>query len=170
MLFWKDLSGYLTNEGFEANPYNCCVVNKMVNGKQCTVLWHLDDLKVSHIESTVTDEVLSSLNQKYGKETPLTITRGDLHDYLGMTIDYGTEGKVSICMQDCVEDMLDDLPDDMGGSATTPAAEHLFKVNVVEAERLFHSTTKKILFLCKWARPDVQTAIAFLCSHVCTST
>ncbi len=62
---------------------------------------------------------------------------------------------MSICMHDYVENMLDDLPDDMGGSATTPAAEQLFKVNV-EAERLsqdkadvFQSTTVKILFLCK---------------------
>ncbi len=69
-------------------------MNKMVNGKQCTVLWHVDDLKVSHhVESTVTNEVLNSLNQKYGKESPLTVTRGDLHDYLGITIDYSSEGK-----------------------------------------------------------------------------
>jgi hypothetical protein len=24
MLFWKDLSGHLSDEGFVANPYNCC--------------------------------------------------------------------------------------------------------------------------------------------------
>jgi hypothetical protein len=172
MLFWKDLSGHLRSEGFKPNPYDSCVMNKMVNGKQCTVLWHVDDLKISHVESEVNEWVLKSLNDKYGEETPLTVTCGDLHDYLGMTLDYSTEGKVAIRMQDYVENMLSELPDDMSGSAVTPAAEHLFKVNKdaeslgEEQSDLFHSVTAKILFLCKRARPDVQTAIAFLCTRV----
>jgi hypothetical protein len=47
----------------------------------------VDDLKVSHVDGEVNDSVLMSLNKRYGKETPLTVTRGDLHDYLGMTLD-----------------------------------------------------------------------------------
>ena len=46
LLFWKNLSGFLINElGFVVNPYDWCVVNKIINGKQCTVGWHVDDLK-----------------------------------------------------------------------------------------------------------------------------
>ena len=30
-------------ERFELNPYNRCVENKMVNGKQCTLVCYLDD-------------------------------------------------------------------------------------------------------------------------------
>jgi hypothetical protein len=148
------------------------VVNKIENGKQCTVLWHVDDLKVSHVEDSVLDGVLACLNERYGKETPLTVTRGDIHDYLGMTIDYSTDGKVAIRMEDYVENMLVDLPDNMNGLAVTPAAEHLFKVDS-EAELLdtrtsdlFHSTTAKLLFLCKRGRPDIQTPVAFLCTRV----
>jgi hypothetical protein len=66
MLFWK--------EGFVANPYDCCVMNKTVKGKQCTVLWHVDDLKISHVEGGVNEELLAKLNEWYGKETPLTVT------------------------------------------------------------------------------------------------
>jgi hypothetical protein len=80
------------------------------------------------------------------------VTRGDIHDYLGMTIDYSTEGKVVIRMDDYVENMLAELPENMAGDATTPAAEHLFKVNE-DAEaldsgdsELFHSVTAKLLF------------------------
>jgi len=60
----------------------------------------------------------------------------------------------------------------MIGHATTPAAEHLFKVNegaeaLSEADAdIFHSITAKLLFLCKRARPDIQTPIAFLCTRV----
>ena len=50
MLFWQDLTRTLTDWGFIVNPYDRCVANKMVNGSQCTVLWHVDDLKISHKE------------------------------------------------------------------------------------------------------------------------
>lgn len=33
--------------GFKINQYDICVANKMINGKQFTVLWHVDDLKIS---------------------------------------------------------------------------------------------------------------------------
>jgi hypothetical protein len=76
--------------------------------------------------------------------------------------------QVVIRMEDYLEDMIDELPENMGGSASTPAAEYLFQVNE-DAEvlsrddsDLFHSVTAKLLFLCKRARPDVQTPVAFL--------
>ena len=47
MLFWKNLSTTLKSWGFKINPYDWCVANKMVNGKQITIAWHVDDLKIS---------------------------------------------------------------------------------------------------------------------------
>ena len=38
----------MENMGFEINPYDLCVANKMVSGHQMTICWHVDDLKVSH--------------------------------------------------------------------------------------------------------------------------
>jgi hypothetical protein len=38
---------------------------------------------------------------------------GDIHDNLGMTIDYGADGKVLIRMEDYVESMLEEVPEDM---------------------------------------------------------
>ena len=38
-LFWEKLSKKLLEEGFVPNPHNSCVVNKMINGKQCTIEW-----------------------------------------------------------------------------------------------------------------------------------
>lgn len=47
ILFWKDLTSLLVEKcGFQVNPYDDCVVNKMINGKQCTILWHVDNLKI----------------------------------------------------------------------------------------------------------------------------
>jgi hypothetical protein len=89
-----------------------------------------------------------------------------------MTIDYSEKGKVKFTMIDYIKGMLDELPGDMEGTVTTPASSHLFDVND-DAEKLpdamsemFHHNTAKLLFLCKRARPDVQPAVAFLCTRV----
>ena len=37
----------LTDIGFTINLYNSCVANKMIDGKQMTICWHVDDLKAS---------------------------------------------------------------------------------------------------------------------------
>lgn len=42
-LFWEKLSRKLLEWGFEPNPYDSCVMNKMVGNKQLTVAWHVDD-------------------------------------------------------------------------------------------------------------------------------
>jgi hypothetical protein len=47
LLFYNKLVADLERDGFVLNPYNSCVANKVLNGKQMTVCWHVDDLKVS---------------------------------------------------------------------------------------------------------------------------
>jgi len=39
--------------GFVANPFDQCVSNKVIGGRQCTILWHVDDIKVSNVDSKV---------------------------------------------------------------------------------------------------------------------
>jgi hypothetical protein len=60
LLFWRNLSGFLMEEGFTLNPYDECVANKMINGQQCTIVWHVDDLKISHVSEEVTEQKLWS--------------------------------------------------------------------------------------------------------------
>jgi len=173
LLLWKNLSGFLTKElGFEINPYDWCVANKMINGKQCTIGWHVDDLKLSHVEQVVLDDIANKLNDKYGQETPLVVHRGTVHNYLGMTIDYSEKGKVKFTMPDYIDTLLDECPSDFDGTAITPASNYLFNIND-KAEMLdddhsteYHHLTAKLLYLCKRARPDLQTAVAFLCTRV----
>ena len=58
MLFYKKLRGRLDGTGFEVNPY-LCVANKVVNGSQMTVCWHVDDMRISHIEE---DSILAPVH------------------------------------------------------------------------------------------------------------
>jgi hypothetical protein len=53
--------GKLLEWGFEANPYDPCVMNKTVEGQKLTVAWHVDDLKVSHVTSTVVDQFIDDM-------------------------------------------------------------------------------------------------------------
>jgi hypothetical protein len=47
LIFWKNLSGKLMHWGFVLNPNNNCVANKTIDGSQSTVLWYVDDIKIS---------------------------------------------------------------------------------------------------------------------------
>jgi hypothetical protein len=38
LLFWEDLSGKLTKQGYSLNLYNQCVANKTINGSQMTIV------------------------------------------------------------------------------------------------------------------------------------
>ena len=57
LLFWRKLTKKLVEWVFEVNPYDWCITNKMLHGKQCTITWHMDNLKILHMEKTVLDEL-----------------------------------------------------------------------------------------------------------------
>jgi hypothetical protein len=128
LLFWKLLSSKLILWEFTINPYDWCVANKIIDGKQCTVLWYVDDLKISHVSEDVNTEIIKRINDGFGKESPITITRGKVNVYLGMTLDYSEKGKVKIKMLDYVDKILADLPAEMDGEAPPPAATQLLTV------------------------------------------
>ena len=90
-----------------------------------------------------------------------------------MTLDFSKPGKVAVMMKDYMLKMLEELPPDMDGIAATSAAEHLFDIDISkkvplneEQSIMFHHYVAKLLFLCKRACPDIQTAVAFLSTLV----
>ena len=161
-------------KGFELNPYDRCTANKMINGNQMTIVWHVDDVKASHVEKNVLEEYVLYLRSIYDDKEigTLKANYGPRHEFLGMVLDYSETGKVKIDMTDYVEKMVEEFEYELPQSAKTPAAEHLFKINN-NCEKLnekmstdFHTFTAKGLFVCKHGRPDTQTAIAFLTTRV----
>jgi hypothetical protein len=48
LLYYRKFTKSLTEIGFELNPYDPCVANKMIEGKQMTICFHVDDCKLSH--------------------------------------------------------------------------------------------------------------------------
>ncbi|KAG7353502.1 hypothetical protein IV203_002857 [Nitzschia inconspicua] len=138
LLFWKKLTAFVVDVlGFEINPYDECVANKIINGKQ--------------------EAVYDSM----------------VHNYLGMRIDYSIDGKVQFTMPTMVNEIIAQLPMSLSsGPSATPAGNHLFVVDK-NAQKLsetnsdlLHWMTTQLLYLCKRARPDLQTAVAFLITRV----
>jgi hypothetical protein len=171
-LFWEKLSGKLVEWGFTLNPYDSCVANKMINGKQCTVGWHVDDAHLSHVDPKVVDVIIGLMNAEFGKEAPLTISRGKVHDYLGMIFDYSVDGEVTVDMIDYAKSVIADMPDEMIGTAATPAADHLFSIAddpvFLDKDRsdTFHKMVMQLQYMSQRARPDLRTAVSFLCKRV----
>ena len=159
--------------GFTLNSYDTCVANKTIFGKQCTIVWHVDDLKISHVNPNVVTNIIKTLSEKYGK---LQINRGKLHDYLGMQLDFTQPKAVKVVMTDYIKKLIKDAGDKFKGNAVTPAKNNLFIINdfspylSVEFSQFFRTFTAKLLFLAKRARPDILTAIAFLTTRVKSPT
>ena len=58
LLFYWKLVGDLKRIGFELNPYDPFVANTTSKGKQSTVYWHVNDLKISHKDKDVVFDVI----------------------------------------------------------------------------------------------------------------
>ena len=69
--------------GFQINPYDMCMANKDINGKQCTIDWYLYGNNFSHVEQDVIDDII---NKVEGIFLGLTITKGNTHTFLGIKI------------------------------------------------------------------------------------
>ena len=93
----------LTSIGFVLNPYDSCGANKIVDRHQLTVVWHVDDLKISHQNENVVMRMITWLRKTYevlfddGNGT-MTVHRGKIHEYLGMSLDFTTDGQVQVTM------------------------------------------------------------------------
>jgi hypothetical protein len=89
-----------------------------------------------------------------------------------MILDFSKLGKFTGSMEKYLDEVLKSLPEDMNGTSTFPAAKHHFKTRdnavklVDEQAELCHGMTEQLLFACKRGRPDIQTAILFLCTWV----
>jgi hypothetical protein len=59
LLYYRKLCKDLNEIRFKINRYDPCVANKMINRKQHTVTWHIDNIKSSHINLKVNNEFLS---------------------------------------------------------------------------------------------------------------
>ena len=78
LLFYRKLRCGLEEMDFKVDPYDPCVANQGVNGAQYTVVWHIDDLKVSHCNKSVVTYFASKLAKR--NHDKIKIKRGKPFD------------------------------------------------------------------------------------------
>jgi hypothetical protein len=170
LLFYRKLVKELKEKGFEINPYDPCVANKVMDGKQMTVRWHIDDLVISHVNQYKILKFVKCIKDTYGDNLAKNV--GMTHNYLGMTFDYAFKGKVRINMCKYLSKVIEDFPEEIMGVSATPAADHLFKVREdgrklsKEQADAFHHTVYQLLFTANKACQDIQMAVSFLTMQV----
>jgi hypothetical protein len=81
-LSWERLSQQWVARGLTLNPLCSCVANTTISWEQGTMVCHVKYLKFSYIETLMVDCFIRDLEKEFGKETPLSKSRGKLHDYL----------------------------------------------------------------------------------------
>ena len=111
LLYYHKFSESLTEEGYVENAYNPCVWNKVIKGKQSTICFHVVDWKIYHKSVEVKDNTIKWLRRDYeliftdgsGK---MKVAQGKVHTYLGMRLDFTTDGVVEVTMIDYIDDVI----------------------------------------------------------------
>jgi hypothetical protein len=123
-----------------------------VDGKQMTIVWYVDDLKISHVDPSVVGNMIDVLKAEFGQKLDFTVRRGKIHEYLGLRLDFSNKGKVVMT----ISELLKETPEDLfKGPARSAASNYLFHVNPKakkldnDAAVLYHHLTAKLLYLSK---------------------
>jgi hypothetical protein len=188
LLYYKKFVTSLTKQGFKLNPYDGCVANKIVNGNQITICFHVDDCKISHKCTKVVDATIKWLQAEYESifedgSGVIKVHRGKVHTYLGMSLDFSHRGQCHVTTYDYldgIQEAFDAAVEKRGNGFMpvtkqqfkTPTPDNLFVVNE-DCDKLseaasadFHTTVAKTLYATKRARPDTCLVIAFLTNRV----
>ena len=75
----------------------------MIDGKQCTIVWYVDENKLSHVDTNVVTECFEEIKKHFGE---LVISRGDEHEFLGMDIKLRKEKLVELCVTNQLEEAI----------------------------------------------------------------
>jgi hypothetical protein len=163
LLFYKKFVDDLKNyeSPFIINPYDPCIANATIAGLQMTVTWHVNDLKISHVDPYQITEFSQYLTSTYGNG--LVVHQGKVHKYLGMDLNFTLDGIIQVLMIAYTTKVISDFPKSITTFCSSPAGVHVFTVqDALEADFLpkeqaqaFHHTVAQLLFLCKCTRGDI---------------
>lgn len=92
-LLFDDVLSFLVDElRFKVNNYEMCVE---INAQ---IVWHVDDLKISHVDPKEMIKIIQQLNNKYCNIMHLSVSRNKVREYLGMMFDSMVHKEVKITM------------------------------------------------------------------------
>ena len=174
LLWYRLFRDTLQDLGFVLNPYDPCVANANIKGSQCTIVWYVDDNKISHKDPKVVADLVQRIEAKFGH---MMKTQGDEHEFLGMKLQFDRQNKsVKVFMQSYINEAIQQSQLDVRRAAATPATKTLFdidhnaaKLSPEEFEH-FRSVVCKLLYVALRGRPDILLSVVFLASRVSKAT
>ena len=174
MLWYRLFTSTLKQLGFVLNPYDPCVANADIDGSQCTIVWYVNDNKVSHRNPQVVSDVIAKIETFFGK---MTVTRGLEHDFLGMHIVFDrSSGTATITMASYLHEAINESGMDIRRKVATPATNNLFVIDP-DAKPLyqrdadmFRRIVCKLLYVGLRARTDILTALSYLSTRITKPT
>ena len=118
--------------------------------------------------AAIVDDVMHQLQQPFGQEAPLSITRGKVHDYLGMQVDFSQPGKVVFSVEAYIEQILLDCPNNrlgQHGLASTPVCSRSMSMQISyppqQKKHSSHRVVTQLLYLSK-IEPGLTSKPPFL--------
>ena len=168
---WYDtLKQVLNDMKYECSDRDPCVFRLYdENGNVVSsIFMHVDDGYFSAASQDIYDNFVTQLNKNfpYG----VTWNHGDIHEYLGMILDFSTTGKCHLTMKKYIESIITEW--NVTGTREYPHIKELFNIDS-DANKLdqkqhesFHRCVGKLLYLAHHCRPDILCSTIFLSSRV----
>ena len=174
MLWYRLFTSTLKRLGFVLNPYDLCVANADIDSSQCTIVWYVDNNKISHQNPQVVSNIITKIEAFFGK---MTVTRGLEHDFLGMHIVFDhPSGTATITMASYLHEAINESGMDIRRKVATPATSSLFVIdpNATSLDRqnadMFRRIVCKLLYVGLRARTDILTALSYLSTQITKPT
>jgi hypothetical protein len=82
----------------------------MIDGKQCTILWYVDDNKLSHMSEGVLTDVIEKIKIRFGE---LVVSRGRKHTFFGMNLTFNDDASLQIETKKYIEEAIKTFGEDM---------------------------------------------------------
>jgi hypothetical protein len=111
LIYYKKFVKSLKLNGFRLNPYDPCVANKQVKGKQLTVCFHMDNCKILHLIPKVVDKTIEWLQLEYeivfeDGTSQMKVHCGKTHKYLGMLLYFSHANQCKVTMIDYIDEIV----------------------------------------------------------------
>ncbi len=150
--------------GYIVSETDRCVFAKQVGDRIFTLLLHVDDI-LTIVDAEESKRLEETLKKHFGE---VQFEVGENMSYLGMQVSTADDGTI-IDMSFYVSEILRDEEVEVTGSPTTKEMYNVsdqWKKLSEDERKWYHSKTAKLLYLAKCARPNILTAVIFLCTRV----
>ena len=168
-LWYDTLSSKLLANGYIQNPYDQCIFNKihMQEGVQSTIGIHVDDCFISCVIPAILESIVEWFAEAF---EDLNVTRGSVHQFTGMTLDYTQHDKLIVTMKNQIDNLMERTGSK--SKAVTPSESDLFVVDTTspkldrKRDEEFHSIVATISYIAKRIKPECLVATSMLASRV----